>query len=76
MPVRTPRPPKYRLHKSSGQAVITLSDRDFYLGGHGGEESHAEYRRLIAEWLTSHKVPSPPRGLGSADLTLNRVLAY
>jgi len=26
------RTPKYRRHKATGQAVVTLSGRDFYLG--------------------------------------------
>ena len=28
-------PPTYRKHRPSGQAVVTLSGRDFYLGPHG-----------------------------------------
>lgn len=39
----------YRLHKGSGQAVVTLAGRTFYLGKYGTEESKAEYERLIAE---------------------------
>lgn len=42
--------PKYRLHKASGQAVVTLSGKDFYLGEHGSEASQVEYNRLLAEW--------------------------
>jgi integrase len=42
--------PRYRLHSASGQAVVTLSGRDHYLGRHGSPESHAEYARLIAVW--------------------------
>jgi hypothetical protein len=47
--------PTYRLHQSSGQAVVTLPDglgnrRDVYLGQHGTPESEAEYGRVIAEW--------------------------
>src|SRR5215831_11564946 len=53
-----PRPisvPAYRLHKQSGQAVVTLPDgtggrRDVLLGKHGTPESRAEYARVIAEW--------------------------
>jgi hypothetical protein len=28
------RPPSYRLHKPSGQAVVTLNGKGFYLGAH------------------------------------------
>lgn len=36
------RVPKYRLHRPSGQAVVTLAQRDHYLGAHGSEASKAE----------------------------------
>jgi integrase len=32
---------------------VTLGGRDVYLGKHGTEASHAEYRRLTAEWLAA-----------------------
>jgi hypothetical protein len=49
--------PSYRRHKSSGQAVVTLSDKDIYLGVHGTEDSQAAYRRVIAEWLENKQQP-------------------
>ncbi len=55
---RTFNVPTYRLHKQSGQAVVTLTDglggrRDVLLGRHGTPESRAEYARVIAEWEAS-----------------------
>ena len=50
---RQNRIPTYRLHKPSGQAVVTLDGRDIYLGPHGCEESRADYNRLIAEWIAN-----------------------
>jgi len=50
MPRLTRRVPKYRLHKPSGQAVVSLNGREFYLGRYGSPESKAEYERLISEW--------------------------
>src|SRR5579862_1662795 len=52
---RSLRIPLYRLHKQSGQAVVTLTDglggrRDLLLGRYGTTESRAEYARAIAEW--------------------------
>jgi hypothetical protein len=43
--------PKYRKHRASGQAVVTLGGKDFYLGPHGTKTSRAEYDRLVGEWM-------------------------
>ena len=45
------RVPSYRRHKPSGQAVVTISGRDIYLGKWNTAASRAEYDRLIGEWL-------------------------
>ncbi len=45
--------PKYRKHKRSNQAVVTLDGKDFYLGPHGTKASKIEYDRLIGEWLAN-----------------------
>jgi integrase len=45
--------PSYRRHNASGQAVVTLGGKDFYLGRWGSEVSKAEYRRLLTEWAAS-----------------------
>ena len=52
MPRLTNRNPSYRLHKPSGQAVLTLNGEDIYLGPYGSKQSRREYDRHIAEWLT------------------------
>ena len=60
--------PKYRKHRASGQAVVTLDGRDFYLGPWQSKTSKGEYDRLVAEWLANgRKAP------GSTDLTINEV---
>ena len=51
MPAHAIKAPSYRLHKPSGQAVVTIDGRDLYLGRHDTPASRAEYDRLIAEWL-------------------------
>ena len=43
--------PKYRRHKASGQAVVTLNGDDFYLGPHGSKVSRLEYDRVVGEWI-------------------------
>lgn len=58
--------PKYRLHKRSGKAVVTLNGRDHYLGLYGSEESQARYDLLIQKWLEGGRQPISP-GLNPAD---------
>lgn len=53
--IKKPRVPSYRLHKPSGQAVVRLGGKDFYLGSYGSDDSQTEYRRLIAEWMAGHR---------------------
>ncbi|WP_422928368.1 tyrosine-type recombinase/integrase [Singulisphaera sp. PoT] len=53
MPRLTKKLPSYRLHRASGQAVVTLAGRDHYLGPHGTAASKAEYDRVLAEYLSN-----------------------
>ena len=45
--------PSYRLHRQSGQAIVTLSGKDVLLGVHGTAASKAAYDRVTAEWLAN-----------------------
>ena len=45
----TIRIPKYRLHKTSGQALVQIRGKRIYLGKHGTPESRERYR---ASWPT------------------------
>jgi integrase len=74
MPRTAPRIPSYRLHKPTGQGVVTLNGKDHYLGKHGTPQSRAEYDRLIAEWLAHGRAVAPA---GAGGLTVNElILAY
>jgi len=60
--------PSYRLHRRSGQAIVTLVDRstrrrrDFLLGRFDSPESRVRYDQLIAAWQArGHRLPSDPR---------------
>ncbi|GMV98042.1 MAG: hypothetical protein AMXMBFR83_23950 [Phycisphaerae bacterium] len=55
--IRSHRTPSYRRHRASGQAVVTLSGQDHYLGMYGSRASRREYDRLIAEWLANGRQP-------------------
>jgi integrase len=78
-------PPSYRLHRQSGQAIVTLRDhagnrRDFLLGKYGTPESRQEYARIVAEWETSNApamaaTARPTCGHAFADITVNEILA-
>ena len=52
------KPPSYRLHKASGQAVVTIDRKDHYLGVHGTPESRLRYERLITAWMQGEPVPA------------------
>ncbi len=43
---------KYRRHKATGQAVVTIAGKDHYLGKYNSAASKEAYRRLIAEFVT------------------------
>ena len=71
MPRTHRHPPKYRKHRASGQAIVTLNGRDHYLGPHGTKASHREYDRLVCEWLANNRQP-----LGGVDcLTTTELIA-
>ena len=42
--------PTYRLHKATGQALVTLNRKDHYLGKHGTDDSRQLYDELVAEY--------------------------
>ena len=72
MPRLSSATPKYRRHKRSGQAVVTLDGRDFYIGPYGTKTSKVEYDRLIGEWIANHRhLPA----LRAADLTVVELAA-
>ncbi|MBS0191776.1 MAG: hypothetical protein U0573_12300 [Phycisphaerales bacterium] len=74
--------PQYRLHKSRGLAKVRLDGRDVYLGKYDSPESHAQYRRVIAEWLANAKVdtrptrPDEPKRIISVDELLMAFLDH
>jgi len=52
------KPPSYRLHKASGQAVVTINRRDHYLGVYGTPDSRLYYERLITAWMQGDATPA------------------
>ncbi len=68
----TRRIPSYRRHKASGQAVVTLDGRDFYLGRYNSVASRKEYNRLISEWTANGGTIPRKR---TSDLTVVELVA-
>lgn len=74
MPRLTNAAPRYRRHRASGQAIVTLNGRDFYLGPYGSTASRVDYDRLIGEWLAAGRCLGQSHG---NDLTVAELcLAY
>ena len=67
--------PKYRKHRASGQAVVTIFGRDHYLGPHGTKVSRDAYDRLIAEFLASGRKNIAPDNVLEVETTVVEVLA-
>ncbi len=59
------RRPTYRLHKATGQAVVTLGGKDHYLGKHGTKESKAYYDQVVEEFESTGKVTKLSRSITS-----------
>jgi len=77
---RTPKGslPSYRLHKSSGQTVVTLTDtsgerHDVLLGRYDSPASRAEYFRVLDEWTARGRAVRGPADQ-MPDLTINEML--
>lgn len=68
--------PAYRKHRSSGQAVVTLSDQDFYLGPHGTKVSRDAYDREVAQWLARGRRPQDHSGDGAEISCIELIVAY
>jgi integrase len=68
--------PKYRRHRQSGQAIVTLTDsaggrRDVLLGTFGTKASRVEYASAIAEWEAAGR-SLPPKET-AAGVTINEL---
>jgi hypothetical protein len=75
MPALLKRIPVYGKHRASGQAIVSLNGRDFYLGPHGAKASKLEYDRLIGEWLQQGRQIQPARDGGQLSV-VKLIAAY
>ena len=66
--------PKYRLHKTSGKAVVSINGKDFYLGKHGTTASHQRYKELIADkWYPPGSDPKPAISKLSDEVSVTKL---
>lgn len=69
--------PSYRLHKQSGQAIVTLSGRDILLGRWKSDESKEAYDRAIAVWLAAGRAaPTPAQEAMSVSELIVRFIRH
>lgn len=67
------RPPRYRRHNASGQALVTIHGKDHYLGKYKWAASLEAYKRLVAEWIEVDGRLTEPRHATSVS---ELILAY
>lgn len=68
--------PRYRKHKATGQAIVTIDGKTFYLGPYGSKRSKAQYDSVIAEWIASgRKLPEPDQRPANSPVTVVEVCA-
>ena len=57
--------PAHRLHKQSGQGIVTLDGKGSLLGPYRSDEANAKYDALIVEW--HHQRPDHARSHPTQD---------
>ena len=67
MPRLFHQPPKYRLHKSTKQAVVSFFGETLYIGPFGSSKSHQRYQELLYEWEKRRHEERPVAKLEDAD---------
>jgi hypothetical protein len=77
MPKLTTSVPKYRLHRASGQSIVSIGGQDHYLGLHNSSASKEKYNRLVQEWLLRGRQPAVISGAKDSDICIAELcLAY
>ena len=71
MPRLVHKPPKYRLHKGSGQAIVSINGRRIYLGVYGTPKSHELYEKAISEWRRSQQSGRPKPQMPAEQVSLS-----
>ncbi len=72
---KDPRTPQYCRHRFSGNAYVRFDGQWFKLGKHGTPKSHAEYDRLVSEWLANGRTVRVVENEIDSRLTISEVIA-
>jgi integrase len=67
--------PKYRKHKATGKAVVTINGHDHYLGPHGSKLSRMEYDRIVCEFLATGRRGTSHDATAAESLTVTQLIA-
>ena len=67
------RVPSYRYHKATGQAIVVIRRRFYYLGRFGSPESREKYERVIGEYLASGRVQPQAPSAKRSRLTVRQL---
>ncbi|MBY0587891.1 site-specific integrase [bacterium] len=72
------KPPKYRLHRPTGQALVEFNGRRYYLGKHGTPESKEAYQRFVHDWAQQQLDPAmETKTRAPLGISINRlILSY
>ena len=70
MPRLFHRPPKYRLHKSTKQAIVSFNGQKIHLGPYGSERSHQKYQEILKQWEVWRHQQKKPADSDSASQAL------
>jgi hypothetical protein len=74
--VKKRKPPSYRLHKGSGQALVEVNGQRTYLGKYDSPKSHERYRAIVGQWLARPGEPiSTPPSEADEGLTVAELMA-
>ena len=74
MPKLINRPPKYSLHKPSGQAKVRHNGRTVYLGKFGSPESKDAYAKFIANLPRPEEAPKPADPVPGVSLLVGEIV--
>ncbi|MGD9858264.1 MAG: hypothetical protein AB7U20_25260 [Planctomycetaceae bacterium] len=66
--------PKLQHHKASGRARVRIGGVDFYCGPWGTEAAEVEYRRILAEWMLTGRVPSRKSERSAPSISINELM--